>query len=261
VKDYLRQLVATADNDQSKRSVVREYLQARTLQSLQDSGAFLNWVFHGGTALRFLYAIPRYSEDLDFSLIDPSSDSCFRAALEAANGTFESEGYRLSIKLNDKRIVHSAFLSFQGLLHELGLSTRSSENLSIKVELDTNPPQGAGWDTTLVRRYVTLNLAHHAKPSLLSGKLHAVLARPFVKGRDLYDLVWYLSDPTWPQPNLVLLNNALAQTGWESSKLTERNWKDIVRTRIGQIDWAQASKDVMPFLEREKDIALLTREN
>lgn len=63
------------------------------------------------------------------------------------------------------------------------------------------------------------------------------------------------------QPNLVLLNNALAQTGWASSKLTERNWKEIVRTRIGQIDWAQASKDVMPFLEREKDIALLTREN
>ena len=261
MKDYLKQLIAAVANDHVKRSLVREYLQARTLQSLQDSGAFLNWVFHGGTALRFLYAMPRYSEDLDFSLVDPSRDCGFRSALEAVKGIFESEGYQLSIRLNDKKIVHSAFLRFQGLLYEFGVSARPSENLSIKVELDTNPPQAAGWETTLIRRYVTLNLAHHDKSSLLAGKLHAVLARPFVKGRDIYDLVWYLSDPTWPRPNLDFLNNALIQTSWQGSKLTERNWKRILRTRIKQIDWTQTSKDVAPFLEREKDTALLTEEN
>jgi LuxR family maltose regulon positive regulatory protein len=75
----------------------------------------------------------------------------------------------------------------------------------------TNPPAGAGLATTVVRRFVVLQLQHHDKASLLAGKLHAILQRSYTKGRDIYDLLWYLSDPTWPPPNLVLLNNALAQ--------------------------------------------------
>ena len=81
---------------------------------------------------------------------------------------------------------------------------------------------GPPLDTTLVRRHVLLNLHHHDRASLLAGKLHAVLQRPFLKGRDLYDLIWYLSDKDWPDPNLVLLNNALNQTGWTGSDSQSR---------------------------------------
>jgi predicted nucleotidyltransferase component of viral defense system len=81
VKEYLRQLAAQGDNDLIRRCLVREYLQARILESFQDHGVFLRWVFLGGTALRFLYGIPRFSEDLDFSLITSGKEAGFRTAL------------------------------------------------------------------------------------------------------------------------------------------------------------------------------------
>jgi hypothetical protein len=106
-----------------------------------------------------------------------------------------------------------------------------------------------------------IDLQHHDKASLLAGKLHAFLARRYVKGRDIYDLVWYLSDRTWPAPNLELLNNALAQTGWRGPQVTAENWQQIVARRAERLDWKQVVADVEPFLERPADIALLTQEN
>ncbi len=129
--------------------------------------------------------------------------------------------------------------------------------LAVKIEVDTRPPAGAGLTTTVVRRQVILHLQHHDKASLLAGKLHAILARPYSKGRDLYDLLWYLSDPTWPEPNLELLRNALVQTGWESDLPTNDTWRELVRQRIQAIDWPQAIRDVQPFLEAHAQIDLL----
>jgi hypothetical protein len=135
------------------------------------------------------------------------------------------EGYPVELKVSDQKTVRSAFVRFPGLLYELGLSGQQSEVLAVKIEVDTNPPAGAGLATTVVRRFVVLQLQHHDKASLLSGKLHAILQRAYTKGSDLYDLLWYLSDPTWPQPNLTLLNNALAQTHWQGETLTVVNWR------------------------------------
>jgi hypothetical protein len=73
---------------------------------------------------------------------------------------------------------------------------------------------------------------HHDRPSLLAGKLHAILQRPWTKGRDLLDLLWYLSDPEWPKPNLALLNAALLQTGWDREAITSDNWRLVVRERV-----------------------------
>jgi hypothetical protein len=108
---------------------------------------------------------------------------------------------------------------------------------------------------------VVLQLQHHDRASLLAGKLHALLQRPYVKGRDLYDLLWYLSDPQWPAPNLVLLNNALTQTGWTGGSLTERNWRKVVRDRLRGAAWDRAVADVRPFLDPSADPHLLTSEN
>jgi predicted nucleotidyltransferase component of viral defense system len=261
VKDYLQQITASPPNNLLKRSVAREYLQARILQSLQDTGAFLRWAFLGGTALRFLYSMPRYSEDLDFSVLDPSEDVRFRAALEHIRTVFESENYNVRIKLNDRKTVYSAFIRFPGLPRELGLSPHAAEVLSVRLEIDTRPPEGAIIETTLVRRYVALNLSHYDKASLLAGKLHSVLARGYAKGRDLYDLVWYLSDRSWPAPNLSFLNAALSQTHWNGPPMTSANWRSVVAERLEGINWDQAAGDARPFLERDNDVSLLSREN
>jgi hypothetical protein len=82
-----------------------------------------------------------------------------------------------------------------------------------------------------------------------------------VKGRDLYDLMWYLSDPDWSDPNLTLLRNALQQTGWDRSVLDEKNWRDILCQRMEKIDWKRRIADVKPFLEKSNEVALLNHEN
>ena len=261
MKEELIQLVKSEKSPLSARNLAREYLQALILQSLQRAGAMTMLAFHGGTALRFLYSLPRYSEDLDFALERPSAGYDFRTFLKTIRGDLETQGYAVELKVNDQKTVHSAFVRFSGLPYDLGLSPHRDEILAVKIEIDTNPPAGAGLETSLIRRHVLLNVQHHNKESLLSGKLHAILQRPYLKGRDLYDLTWYLSDKNWPPPNLDLLNNALAQTNWNGPDLKVDNWRQIVYARLESIAWEQALEDVRPFLAATEDLAMLTREN
>lgn len=245
------------DSELARGLLVREYLQARILQSLQDRGMFLRWAFLGGTALRFLYAIPRFSEDLDFSLMTSGGDSGFRPALEEVKRALAAEGYRIEVKVSDRKTVASAWVRFPGLPHELGLSPHEAQTLSVRVEVDTCPPAGAGIETTVVRRHITLHLCHYDRASLLAGKLHAILSRTWAKGRDLYDLAWYLADRNWPAPNLKLLNATLTQTGWKGPVMTATNWRPELLCRIEGLDWEKARADVRPFLERSGDLGLV----
>jgi hypothetical protein len=261
MKVYLQEIVNSASNPLAARNVAREYLQARILESLQRSGAMIPLVFHGGTALRFLYALPRYSEDLDFALEGAREYYDIRSYVQAVRSDLAAEGYVVALRVSDQKTVHSAFVRLPGLLHELGLSPFRDEALAVKIEVDTNPPAGAGLATTVVRRHAILQLHHHDKASLLSGKLHAILQRPFAKGRDLYDLMWYLSDPSWPAPNLVMLNNALRQTGWEGDELNAGSWRDTVRDRLLALEWDRVAADVQPFLEPNVNLAVLTKGN
>ena len=119
MKEYLRQLAAQADNDLARACLVREYLQARVLESLQDEGVFLRWAFVGGTALRFLFSIPRFSEDLDFSLVTPEAEAGFTSALKEVKRAFLREGYRAEIKVSEHKTVAAAWVRFSGLPHEL----------------------------------------------------------------------------------------------------------------------------------------------
>lgn len=261
MKEFLKQLVEKAENPVLAGNRVREYLQARILERLQEGGAFVSWVFHGGTALRFLYGLPRFSEDLDFSLDRPDEALDFRSALRPLQAAFTHENYAVRTTLSDAKTVKSAFLHFDGLPHELGLSPHANQSLSIKVELDTRPPAGAGTASSLVRRHILLRLHHHDPATLLAGKLHALLARPFVKGRDVYDLAWYLTDRSWPAPNVAYLGNALAQTGWDGPAVSEENWRGLVFGRLESADWRTVRRDVEPFLERPKEVYLLALEN
>jgi hypothetical protein len=261
VKERLRELLLGAGSGPAARNLAREFLQAAILAALQRAGAMVPLAFQGGTALRFLYSIRRYSEDLDFALERAEAGYDFRAYLEAVRADLRREGYDVELaRVSDQRAVHSGFVRFPGLLHELGLSGHREEALSVKLEVDARPPSGAGLATTVVRRHVLLRVQHHDRASLLAGKLHAILQRPYPKGRDFYDLIWYLSDPSWPAPNLVLLNNALAQTGWTKAPLSQTSWMRAVRARLRSVRWELLAADVRPLLESAEDRALLTRE-
>ena len=133
--------------------------------------------------------------------------------------------------------------------------------LAVKIEVDRNPPAGAVLTTTVIRRHVILQLQHHDRASLFAGKMHAVLQRPYSKGRDLYDLLWYLSDPDWPPTNLTMLNNALQQTDWTGPRLTAGNWRLTLRDRLLQLNWDRVLDDVRPLLDSGVDPDLLTLDN
>jgi predicted nucleotidyltransferase component of viral defense system len=261
MKEYLVNLLRSNPTPVQGRNLIREYLLARCLESLQRSGAMIPLAFLGGTALRFLFGIPRFSEDLDFSLERTEHGYDFRHYLKNIQSEFLAEGYNVQTKINDQKTVHSAFVRFYGLLYDLHFSAQRDESLSIKIEVDTSPPTGAGLQTTLVRRHVTLRLQHHDQASLFSGKLPAIFQRGYAKGRDLYDLMWYLSDPDWPQPNFTLLRNALSQTNWQGTMPTSENWQNMIYDRLVALDWKSVQADVTPFLERSGDLDLLTLEN
>jgi predicted nucleotidyltransferase component of viral defense system len=261
MKDFLHEIIRSQTNPIIQRNLVREYLQARILESLQRSGAMIPLAFQGDTALRFLFSIARFSEDLDFALERPSANYDFQSYLKVIQSVFTKEGYNIQIKINDQKTVHSAFVQFYGVLYELNLSPQSNEALSIKIEVDTHPPEGAGLEVDLVRRYIPLRLQHHDRASLLAGKLHAILQRDYAKGRDLYELMWYLSDPQWPEPNLILLRNALMQTHWKGPAPEPGNWRGIIYERLKTINWDAALADVRPFLERPQEIDLLIMAN
>ncbi len=261
MKDYVAGLLRGRRPSVDPRNIVREYLQARILGSLQRSGAMVPLAFQGGTALRFLFSMPRYSEDLDFALERDCGAYDFRSYLQAIQSEMGAEGYDLDVRVSDAKTVHGAFIRFPGLPFDLGLSGHRRETVSVKLEIDTDPPAGAVLETTVVRRHVTLQLQHHDRSSLLAGKINAILTRQYLKGRDIHDLMWYLADASWPEPNLVLLNNALAQAGSSGSAVDEDNWRRLVGEKLAGVSWKAVIDDVRPFLETDAELALLTEEN
>ena len=112
MKAYLEDLIRQSDNPLQRRNLVREYLQARILGSLQRVGAMVPLAFHGGTALRFLYALPRYSEDLDFTLEGAPELYDLRAYSKRIQADLQAEGYAVEVKLNERRVVQAAFVRF-----------------------------------------------------------------------------------------------------------------------------------------------------
>jgi predicted nucleotidyltransferase component of viral defense system len=238
---------------------LREYLQAMVLRSFHESEAFRPLAFVGGTALRFLHGLPRFSEDLEFSLA--SSDGyAGKEWMAKVKRDLSLEGFTPEVTWNASKTVHSGWVRLAGILYEAGLSERPDQKLAIKVEIDTRPPEGARCERRVVTRHATFLLQHYDLPSLMAGKLHAAISRPYAKGRDWYDLLWYLSQRPPVAPNLALLQNALDQTHGVHHHAAPA-WRELLRTRLAALDLGQVFKDVAPFLERPRDAALLTREN
>ncbi|NLB64981.1 MAG: nucleotidyl transferase AbiEii/AbiGii toxin family protein [Lentisphaerae bacterium] len=241
-----------------KLNVLREYLQTCVLRSLHESEAFACLSFVGDTALRFLYNLPRFSENLDFSLEDASGYDPVKW-LDKVKRDLMAAGFDVSLTWNDCKTVHVAWARFAGLLKAAGLSGIPEQKVSIRLEIDTRPPTGAEMATNIVNRHNRLMaLRHHDLPSLMAGKVHALLVRPYPKGRDWYDALWYLARRPPVEPNLVLLQNALDQTG-PTGKYDAANWRKAVGSYLDKLDDEVLRADIAPFLEHSEEARWLER--
>ena len=251
----LKDLADPAD----KLNLLREYVQSQSLRSLHESEAFVNLVFVGGTALRFVYNLPRFSEDLDFALENADGYEP-EAWLKKLKSDLTLAGFDVSVKWNDRSTVHKAWIRIGQLLHDAGLAALKDQKLSIKLEIDTRPPAGARSERTLITRHAMLSIWHYDLPSLMAGKIHALLTRKYAKGRDWYDLLWYLGKRPPVLPNLEQLQNALNQTQGECT-LDAGLWKRHLTESFDHLDGSALAADAGPFLEYHKEAALLTQEN
>lgn len=260
MKDYILELVSQKEGYNAKLNLMREYLQAYILNIMHNEGVFRSTAFLGGTALRFLYGLPRFSEDLDFSL-DGKPQISFSALLKKIVLELESAGYSISSVYNDRKNVNSAFIKFAGLMFEAGISPLKSQNFSVKIEIDNNPPQGASCEVKIVNKYFPISFLSYDVKSLFAGKIHAVLSRKYTKGRDYFDLGWYLTKWQTLQPNFELLANALRQTKWKQAIPDEGTWQQILYEVVDKADWSAVKKDVENFLENQSDLTVFTKEN
>ena len=251
-----------------KKNAIKEIIQEIVLCGLSRSGFFKHAAFYGGTALRIFYGLDRFSEDLDFSLMAPEDFDLgdYLPTLER-----EIRSYGLDFKVEERvktvdSAIQSAFLKGNTKEHillfysdeRLARSVASSELIKIKFEIDTNPPPFAGFEHKYRLLPSPYEICLYDQPSLFAGKIHAVLCRAWknrIKGRDLYDYVFYLSMNA--PVNLKHLEARLRQSGfWETDAPLELDrLKELLRARFASIDYAQAKQDVLPFI---KDPSKLT---
>lgn len=257
-----------ADGLADKKSAVKELMQEIVLCGLSRAGFFQKAAFYGGTALRIFYGLDRFSEDLGFSLVAP--DSAFELSAYFPTLKKEVASYGLNVEISEKEktkesAVRSAFLKGNTKEHMLlfyasdpavaGIA--GNETIKIKFEVDTNPPAGAFFEHKYRLLPAPYDIAIYDLPSLFAGKAHAVICRAWksrVKGRDLYDYVFYLSRSA--ALNTEHLKARLVQSeAWEANApFTIDDAKKLLCARFDTIDYVQAQDDVRPFI---KDTASL----
>jgi hypothetical protein len=233
--DVLRQQISPAMTAEEKTNRVREFLQILILKILSDRGYFTHLAFVGGTALRILYK--------------------FRTIVANLEKDLRLFGLEPELKPKEDKMVQSLFLKFPNLLGEIGISVPSGQKLSIRVEIDTNPPKGAITETTIINRTYLFTLLRFDLTSLYATKLHACFFRKYTKGRDYYDLVWYLGKKI--EPNYKLLNNSIIQTEGYDMKLNRDNLSAFIVNRLQKVDFRVVRRDVERFLEDKTELKLL----
>lgn len=241
---------------------LRQVMQSIALLGLWRARFFEHASFYGGTALRLLYGLDRFSEDLDFSLINHSDKFSFDKYAVALKNELNSFGFEVTFetkkKTSDKHI-ESAFLKAntynQLLLIEAPLNILSGIDkhrvLKIKLEVDTNPPAGAETEMKYVFSPIQFAVRTFTLPSLFAGKMHALLFRRWktrVKGRDWYDFVWYIS--RYPKLNLLHLEERMRQSGDYSAtdKLTKNKLLELIYNVIDELDIENARNEVSSFI-------------
>ena len=251
LQDRVRSL--SPASHQEEEHAFKQAYQEIALYALSRADFFRAAAFQGGTCLRLLYGLRRFSEDLDFVVKEPNSQFVWEPFLKNMTETFASYGILLKTVDRSKLpgVVQRAFLKQDSFGKMLRFSSsKSKQHLTIRLEVDTNPPDGSGYTIGHLDFPIPFSLAAQDKPSLFASKCHALLCRNFVKGRDWYDFLWYVGKTT--PINLILLKSALLQTNhWNlplDAPCTKQVLCDRLRDRIALIDWKQAAEDVVPFV-------------
>jgi len=248
------------DNTKSREEnvhQVREFLQLLILKIINELNYFQYIAFVGGTCLRFLYQLQRFSEDLDFSLTQ-NKGYRFDRLIQSIEFHLKKFGFNIEIKLKDHKIVQSAYFKFIDLLQQYEISRAKDERLSIRLEIDSNPPGGWKTEMSIINDFYIFPIWHFDLPSLFATKIHACFYRKFKKGRDFYDLVWYLSKKV--TPNLTVLNHAIRQTEHENLEINSDNFIDYLRKNLEKLDYQYLQKDVEPFLVNKSEVNLINRD-
>jgi len=235
---------------------VREITQEVVLAALGRTEFFKYALFQGGTCLRIFYGLQRFSEDLDYILKEADRDFQLQPHLQAVSEELKAYGYDVEIADRSQAgvAVRKAFLKDDSLgkILQLKYADRSgpARKIRVKLEVDTNPPAGSGMEIKYVDFPFVSSVTVQDRPSLFAGKLHALLCREYVKGRDWYDFLWYTSQNTGV--NYAFLSSALNQQGPWRHKDVQVDWQWCLahlEDRINSIDWAEAREDVRRFVK------------
>jgi predicted nucleotidyltransferase component of viral defense system len=251
--ELLLQKLDNLKSREEKFNVAREYLQILVLKILSDAQAYQSMSFLGGTALRIIYQLRRYSEDLDFSLTSKDKYD-FNDITSAIEREFALQNIPVELK-KKSGVIDNCMIHFISVLQEAGIAVAKDQKLSVKLEVDTNPPEGAQVIESIVNADFIFPIRHYDIPSLMAGKLHAVMFRKFSKGRDFYDLLWYLSRKS--KPNLRLLSNAINQTEKERIVLEGNKWISLLREKIATVDFRKIRRDIAPFIQDPNEVQLI----
>lgn len=243
-------------------NALREILQDLALLGLWRSKFFEHAAFYGGTALRVLHGLDRYSEDLDFSLLKPNAAFSLGAYGEALQREISSFGFRVAFTQGSKKqasAIDSAFLkanTYSQLIEieareELLRNLHPGRILKIRLEVDTDPPLGFQTESQYVLLPVPFAVRAYCLPDLFAGKLHAVLCRKWktrVKGRDWHDLVWYAGHH--PEVRLSHLEARMRQSGdyRERDPMTPSTLQSRLLGAVDSLDVAKARQEVAPFV-------------
>ena len=259
MKDVLAAKLAHLESNEEKYNIAREFLQELILQIMDRQGYFSHLAFVGGTALRILYDLPRFSEDLDFCLVKPAGFR-FDRLLGALKRELGLNGFEVEAAAEKKdKAVLGEFIRFKGLLYELGLTSHKNEKLFIKLEIDAHPPSGWRTEIALVNKDFLFKVQSYDLPSLFASKLHAFLFRKYAKGRDYYDLLWFLARKT--PVNYRLLSAAAEQTERKKYRLDAAGLKRLLIEKINRADFPKIISDAAVFLGRREEKDYLTKEN
>lgn len=265
IREWLEQY--QPQNTEQAQQALREIMQEVALAGLQRSGFFEVAAFYGGTSLRIFHGLDRFSEDLDFSLLEGNPEFSIKPYLDGMVREFAALGMDVSVaeKVKTQRTnVDSAFLkpdttwqelTLKGIIPEEKLN-RISPTIKIKLEIDKKPPPGFDTEEKLLVKPFSFYTKCYALPDLFAGKMHALLFRKWgkrVKGRDWYDMEWYVKKGV-PLHLDHLALRAHDSNNWESDKMTKEEFFKLLEDKIESVSMARVKNDVTPFIKDHRKL-------
>lgn len=258
IKEWIQEY--QPQNKAAAEAALREIMQEIALAGLQRSHFFEKAAFYGGTALRIFYGLDRFSEDLDFSLLSVDPGFSLEPYFESIVTEFQAAGMTVSIKEKKKTTqsnIDSAFLKSETVWKELVLDDiipqvgiKASPHIKIKLEVDRQPPLGFETEEKLLLRPFSFYVKCFTLPCLFAGKMHALLFRNWkqrVKGRDWYDLEWYIKKGVALDLHHFLLRSN--DTGnWTDKVISKDQVIQLLIDKIDTVSFDAIKEDIVRFI-------------